>query len=141
MVTGTPAAGALPVQDPDAHLGDLRGHRRRGVPSASLGRFPHGRPRHPSPGHWARGDPELEKTPRQAPRPGAASERQESVKEARSPSAKTASSAATPAPPPTASSAAALSSAQSLAAGTAVSWGADGGLVAGTPLAQAWDSL
>lgn len=58
--------------------------------------FPHKPPpppiRAPFPWPRSRGDPELEKTPRQAPRLGAAErERQESVKEARSPSAKTVS--------------------------------------------------
>lgn len=64
-------------------------------PSPAPARFRPGcpllrQPRHPSPGHGARGDPELEKTPRQAPRPGAAERETGKCQGSRSPSAKTA---------------------------------------------------
>lgn len=61
----------------EAHIGGPAGPQRRGVPRASSGRRRPPRPRppparHPCLGHGARGDPDSEKPPRQAPRPGAA---------------------------------------------------------------------
>ena len=69
-VDGDPAAGALPVQDPDAHVGTCGATGDAVFLAPAWAGFRTGRPRHPSPRHRARGDPELEKTPRQAPRPG-----------------------------------------------------------------------
>lgn len=96
MAPGTPAAGALPVARPDAHIGGLVGPQRHGVPSASSGGFRTSRhllhrPRHPSPSHGAEVTRSWGRRPgrrRDLARP---TERQESVKEARSLSAKTAS--------------------------------------------------
>ena len=78
VVTRTPAAGALPVVRPRrTYRGTCEATRDVMFRSPARARFRTGcpllrQPLHPSPGHGARGDPELEKTPRQAPRPGAA---------------------------------------------------------------------
>lgn len=77
MEMGTPTAGALPVARPDAHIGGLMGPPETRCSQRQLGLFPHKPPPPasapaPFPWPWSRGDPELEKTPRQAPRPGAA---------------------------------------------------------------------
>lgn len=77
VAMGTEAAGAQPVARPDAHIGGLVGPPETWCSQRQLGLFPlkpPPPPPAPAPFPWprSRGDPELEKTPRQAPRSGAA---------------------------------------------------------------------